>query len=53
MVKNPPASARDARDTSLIARSGRSFVGRHGKPLLYYLIYFFSKHILASVLSLS
>ena len=34
MVKNPPANARDARDTSLIPGSGRSSVGGHGNPLL-------------------
>ena len=35
MVKNPPASAGDARDTGLIPGSGRSPGGGHGSPLQY------------------
>ena len=35
MVKNPPASAGDVRDTSSIPGSGRSPGGRHGSPLQY------------------
>ena len=34
-VKNPPASAGDVRDTSLIPWSGRSPGGGHGNPLSY------------------
>ena len=35
MVKNPPASAGDVRDTSSIPGSGRSLAGGHGNPLQY------------------
>ena len=35
MVKNPPASAGDVRDTGLIPGSGRFPGGGHGKPLQY------------------
>ena len=35
MVKNPPASAEDAQDASLIPGSGRSPGGEHGNPLQY------------------
>ena len=35
MVKNPPASAGDVRDLSLIPGSGRSPGGGHGNPLQY------------------
>ena len=35
MVKNPPASAEDAQDASLIPWSGRSPGGEHGNPLQY------------------
>ena len=35
MVKNPPASAGDARDVGLIPGSGRSTEGEHGNPLQY------------------
>ena len=35
VVKNPPASARDVRDTGLIPGSGRSPEGGHGNPLQY------------------
>ena len=35
MVKNPPASAGDIRDASLIAGSGRSPGGEHDNPLQY------------------
>ena len=35
MVKNPPASAGDIRDASLIPGSGRSPGGGHGNPLQY------------------
>ena len=35
VVKNPPASAGDARDMSLIPRSGKSPGGGNGTPLLY------------------
>ena len=35
MVKNPPASAGDVRDTGLISGSGRSPGGGHGSPLQY------------------
>ena len=35
MVKNPPASARDAGDTGSILGSGRSPGGGHGNPLQY------------------
>ena len=35
MVKNPPASAGDRRDTGSIPGSGRSPGGGHGNPLQY------------------
>ena len=35
MVKNLPASARDARDVGLIPGLGRSSGGGNGKPLQY------------------
>ena len=35
MVKNPPASARDARDVGLIPESGRSPGVENGNPLQY------------------
>ena len=35
MVKNPPASARDAGDMGSIPRSGRSPGGGYGNPLQY------------------
>ena len=35
VVKNPPASARDLRDTGLIPGLGRSPGGGHGNPLQY------------------
>ena len=35
MVKNPPANARDLRDTSLIPGLGRSPGGGHDNPLQY------------------
>ena len=35
MVKNPPGSAGDLRDTGSIPGSGRSLGGGHGNPLLY------------------
>ena len=35
MVKNPPANARDTRDTGLVPGSGRSPGGGHGNPLQY------------------
>ena len=35
VVKNPPASAGDIRDTGLTPGSGRSAGGRRGKPLQY------------------
>ena len=35
VVKNPPASAGDARDMDLIPGSGRSPGGGHGNPLQY------------------
>ena len=35
MVKNPPANARNIRDTGLIPRSERSPGGGHGNPLQY------------------
>ena len=35
MVKNPPASAGDMRDTGLIPGSGRSHGGGHGNPFQY------------------
>ena len=35
MVKNPPASAGDARDTGSIPGSGRSPEGGNGNPLQY------------------
>ena len=35
MVKNPPANARDMRDTGLVPGSGRSPGGGHGNPLQY------------------
>ena len=34
-VKNPPARARDLRDTGLIPELGRSPGGGHGNPLQY------------------
>ena len=33
--KNPPANARDIRDTDLIPGLGRSLGGEHSKPLRY------------------
>ena len=35
VVKNPPASAGDIRDTGLILRLGGSLGGGHGNPLQY------------------
>ena len=35
VVKNPPANARDLRDTGSIPGSGRSPGGGHGNPLQY------------------
>ena len=35
VVKNPPASAGNMRDESLIPESGRSSGGGHGNPLQY------------------
>ena len=35
VVKNPPANAEDARDTSWIPGSGKSPGGGHGNPLQY------------------
>ena len=35
VVKNPPASAGDARDTSSIPGSGQSLGGGNGNPLQY------------------
>jgi len=35
VVKNPPANARDVRDTGSIPRLGRSPGGGHGNPLQY------------------
>ena len=35
MVKDPPASAGDARDLGLIPGSGRAPGGGHGNPLQY------------------
>ena len=35
MVKNPPASAGDVRDTSSIPESGRCPGGGHGDPLQF------------------
>ena len=35
MVKNPPANARDKRDTGWIPGVGRSPGGGHGNPLHY------------------
>ena len=35
MVKNPPASAGDERDTGSIPESGRSSGGGHGNPRQY------------------
>ena len=35
VVKNPPASAEDVRDTGLIPGLGRSPGGGHGNPLQY------------------
>ena len=35
MVKKPPTSARDVRDTGSIPGSGRSPRGGHGNPLQY------------------
>ena len=35
MVKNLPANAGDVREAGLIAESGRSLEGGHGKPLQY------------------
>ena len=34
-VSNPPANARDVRDTGLIAGWGRSLGGGHNSPLQY------------------
>ena len=36
VVKNPPANAGDARDTSSITGSGKSPGEKKGSPLLYY-----------------
>ena len=36
VVKNPPANARDIRDTGSIPASGRSTGGGHGNPLEYF-----------------
>ena len=36
VVKNPPANARDVRDTGLIPELGRSPGGGHGNPLHYF-----------------
>jgi len=36
MVKNPPANARDIRDSGSIPELGRSPGGGHGNPLQYY-----------------
>ena len=36
MVKSPPASAGDIRDTSLIPGSGRSHGSEHGNPFQYF-----------------
>jgi len=36
VVKNPPASAGDIRDTGLIPESGRSPGGGNGNPLWYF-----------------
>ena len=36
MVKNPPANARDIRDTGLISESRRSPGGGHGNTLQYF-----------------
>ena len=35
VVKNPPAGARDRRDTDLIPGSGRCPGGGHGNPIQY------------------
>ena len=35
IIRNPPANARDKRDTGSIPGSGRSPVGGHGNPLQY------------------
>ena len=35
VVKNPPASARDIRDTAFIPGSGRSLAEGHGNPFQY------------------
>ena len=35
MVKKPPASAGDARDTGSVPGSGRSPGGGHGNPLVF------------------
>ena len=35
VVKNPPANARDMRDSGSIPGSGRSLGGGHGNPLQY------------------
>ena len=35
VVKNPPATAGDKRDTNSVPGSGRSPGGRHGNPLQY------------------
>ena len=35
MIKNPPANARDIRDTASIPGSGRSIGGGNGNPLQY------------------
>ena len=40
MVKNPPASAGDARDTGLIPGSGRS-LGRAHNDLIHHLLVFY------------
>ena len=37
VVKNPPANARDERDTCSIPGSGRLPGGGNGNPLLYFL----------------
>ena len=36
VVKNPPGSAGDIRDSGLIPGSGRSPGGGHGNPLQYF-----------------
>ena len=35
LLKNPPANARDVRDTSSVHGLGRSPGGQHGNPLQY------------------